>query len=436
MDPQMGILQGRCPEKPGEYRLAITAKNGKGQAQRPLKIIAGKDLALTPPMGWSSWYAYSDRINEPLIRKTAESMILTGLADFGYQYVSIDDCWMNKVEGRDSRLTGTPRNAQGAILPNRLFPDMKGLVDFIHSKGLRAGIYSSPGPYTCQVYVGSYRHEEIDARQFSSWGFDLLKYDWCSYAGVAEGEGLPRAQAPFRLIGGILQRLDRDILFCLCQYGKDQVWKWGREVGGQIWRTSGDLSLEPAEKLPAFYGVARKNAPLYAFAGPGGWNDPDYLMLGFLADPENSDAPAKKTALSAEEQYSYMSLWSLMAAPLFFSGDVNRLDAFTLNVLCNAEILEINQDAMGKQAKPIQQSEKEWIFLKPMEDGSWAVGLFNLSEENREIQMAWKELGLTGPQYVRDVWRQRDLGLFRETFGSAVAPHGCLVLRVKPPVSP
>jgi alpha-galactosidase len=431
LESSTGILQGRTPAKEGEYPMILKTANRWGSDQRKFKILVGNTIALTPPMGWSSWYAWSDRISDPLIRKTATAMIDSGVADYGYQYIGIDDCWMYQVEGKDPLRNGKPRSPEGIILPNKLFPDMKSLVDYIHSLGLKAGIYTSPGPYTCQVYTGSYRHEEDDARQFAAWGFDLLKYDWCSYSGVAEGPGRESVQAPFRKMGIILRNLDRDILFNICQYGKEEVWKWGADVGGQTWRTTGDLSLESGDRLPAFYGVARRNMQLSEFAGPGRWNDPDYLMFGYMADSNDSEAPAKKAILTPEEQYSYMSLWSLMAAPLFFSGDLIRLDPFTRNVLCNSEIIEVNQDPLGRQARLVYENEKEWILLKTMENGSYVLGMFNLSSKSRRISVAWKDLGLSERQKVRDLWFQKELGSYGKTFSTILAAHDVRVLHLQ-----
>lgn len=382
-------------------------------------------------MGWSSWYAWYDGISDPVIRQAAGAMIDSGMADFGYQYIGIDDCWMYQVEGKDPLRNGKPRSPEGVILPNQLFPDMKALVEHIHSLGLKAGIYTSPGPYTCQVYTGSFAHEEVDARQFGLWGFDLLKYDWCSYTGVAEGEGIARAQAPFRKMGTILRGLERDILFNICQYGKEEVWRWGSDVGAHTWRTTGDLGLETGDHLPAFYHVARRNLRLGEFAGPGRWNDPDYLMLGYMADPDGRETAGRKTTLTPEEQYSYMSLWSLMAAPLFFSGDMGRLDPFTCNVLCNSEIIEANQDPLGRQAKLVCEKEEEWILQKDMEDGSHVIGIFNLASQSRKITVAWKDLGLTGEHKVRDLWFQKDLGRYAKGYAVVLPAHDVRVLRLQ-----
>ena len=430
LDQKSGIIRGTAPEKRGEYVVRLQARNQRGHTRSIIKIRVGDTLALTPPMGWNSWYTWYNRITDQLMRQAADSMIRSGMADFGYQYVNIDDCWMIKNEEKNPMINGIPRNAAGAILPNKYFPEMKVLTDYIHAQGLKAGIYTSPGPYTCQVYTGSYQHEEADARQFASWGFDFLKYDWCSYAGVATGEGLERAQAPYRLMGAILQKVDRDIVFNLCQYGKEEVWKWGADVGGHCWRTTGDLGLEKGTQLPGFYHIGRKNAQHYLYSKPGAWNDPDYILIGYVGNAHDIDEPPQKTRLTPDEQYSYMSMWSLMAAPLFFSGDINRLDPFTLNVLCNAEVIEVNQDPLGKQGRPVRENDNEMALLKPLEDGSFALGLFNLSPADREITFAWNDLGLKKKQRIRDLWYQKELGTFSRSFSAKISPHGVTMVRL------
>jgi len=392
----------------------------------------GDLLALTPPMGWNHWYTWYHKITDQVVRRAADAMIASGMADFGYQYVSIDDCWMIKPGDPDPVLGGEPRDADGAIRPNARFPDMKALTDYIHGKGLKAGIYTSPGPLTCQKYTGSYQHEVIDARRFAQWGFDFLKYDWCSYGGVATGEGLARYQRPYRLMGEILKRQDRDIVFNLCQYGQGEVWKWGGEVGGHCWRTTGDLGLAKGSRLPGFYQIGLANAKHFEYAAPGRWNDPDYLMIGCVGSPRRKGDAPQPTSLTPNEQYSYMSLWCLMAAPLFFSGDMTRLDAFTLNVLCNAEVLDVDQDVLGKQGRLIRQNDNELIMAKPLEDGSWTVGLFNLGEADRKLNLRFADLAVQGPQRVRDLWRQRDLGVSPGSFEVTVPAHGVVLVKLQP----
>mgnify|MGYP000486492132 CR=1 FL=1 len=432
LDADTGILRGRAPKRRGDYPVTLKARNRHGSIQRIFKIVVGDTLALTPPMGWNHWYTHYNRITDRLMREAADVMIAYGMADYGYQYVNIDDCWMVKPNDPDPELGGAPRTPDGAIRPNRRFPDMAALADYIHAKGLKFGIYTSPGPLTCAGFTGAYGHEEQDAGTFARWGVDFLKYDWCSYGKVPPGTDLASRQAPYRLMGGILARLDRDIVLNLCQYGMSEVWKWGREVGGHSWRTTGDLGLEKGDRLPGFYHIGRRNARLWQYAGPGGWNDPDYILIGWVGNAHRIDEPPQYTTLTPDEQYSYMSMWSLMAAPLFYSGLMSKLDAFTLNVLLNAEVIEVNQDSLGRQARLLRDSEEELVLAKPLEDGSWAVGLFNLSEQEREMAVEFAELKLRGRQRVRDLWRQRDLGVFPRAYRTPVARHGVVLVRLWP----
>ena len=323
------------------------------------------------------------------------------------------------------------------INPNRRFPDMKAMTDYIHGLGLKAGLYTSPGPRTCAGFYGSYDHEALDAARFVEWGFDFLKYDWCSYGEVAPKGSAPepeRLQKPYRLMGGLLQKQPRDIVFNLCQYGMGEVWKWGGEVGGHSWRTTGDLGLEKGQRLPGFYSIGFKNAEHAEYAGPGRWNDPDYILIGYVGNAHSIDDPPKPTTLTQHEQYSYMSMWVLMAAPLFYSGDITRLDPFTLNVLSNAEVIEVDQDALGRQARIVRKTDEEFVLAKPMEDGSVAVGLFNLSEAPREVAVAAADLGLSasGRLRVRDLWRWKELGTVTGRYAATVARHGVMLVRIWP----
>ncbi len=307
---------------------------------------------------------------------------------------------------------------------------MKALTSYIHAKGLKAGIYTSPGPQTCGRFTGSYQHEEIDAKTFAAWGFDLLKYDWCSYGKVAGGESLEQRKKPYVLMGSILSRLDRDIVLNLCQYGMSEVWKWGGEIGGHSWRTTGDLGLEKDTRLPGFYSIGFRNAVLDKYAGPGRWNDPDYLLIGWVGNARSMNEPPKKTGLTPNGQLSYMSMWALMAAPLFYSGDMTRLDDFTLSVLTNHEVIDLDQDPLGRQARVVRHTADEFVLAKPLEDGSVAVGLFNLAEAERTITVSWADLGLSGRRLVRDLWRQKNLGTASDQWGAQVGRHGVALIRL------
>ncbi|MCX8154953.1 MAG: NPCBM/NEW2 domain-containing protein [Verrucomicrobiae bacterium] len=433
LDAATGILRGQTPPA-GRYTMTITAQNRHGQARRTLTLISSNslhNLALTPPMGWNSWYIHYHRVSEKTLREAADQMIASGMADFGYEYVNIDDCWMVKLNSNDPEIGGPARDAQGRLLPNKRFPDMRGMVDYIHAKGLKAGTYISPGPSTCAGYAGSYQHEALDARTFAEWGFDFLKYDWCSYGRVAGGNTLEHLKKPYQVMWAELEKQERDIVFNLCQYGMGEVWKWGGEVG-HCWRTTGDLGLERGDALPGFYRIGLSNGRHHEYAGPGRWNDPDYILIGWVGDAHTT-GEGKPTTLTPNEQYSYMSLWCLMAAPLIFSGDMAKLDAFTLNVLCNHEVIAVDQDPLGRQARIIAQDRRRLVMLKELADGARAVGLFNLSPLPATMRVTWAELGLSGPWRVRDLWRQKDMGQADRALTADIPRHGVMLWRLDRP---
>ena len=227
-----------------------------------------------------------------------------------------------------------------------------------------------------------------------------------------------------------MRNLYRDLVFNLCQYGRGDVWKWGGDVGGQAWRTTGDLGLAKDTELPGFYSIAFNNAEHFEYARPGRWNDPDYILIGYVGDARKNDAPPQLTKLTADEQYSYMSMWALMASPLIYSGDITHLDKFTLNVLCNSEVIDVDQDVLGKQARIVRKTNEEFILAKPLEDGSLAVGLFNLTKAPRTIEANWAGLQIGGKQRVRDVWRQKTIGNAAGRYSATVAPHGVALVRL------
>ena len=464
LDPSSGIITGKIV-KEGEYEVEISAQNRRGTATRPFKIIAGTTLALTPPMGWNSWYIYYHRVSDSVMRLSADLMITSGMADYGYQYVNIDDCWAIKAGSDDPVTGGEMREKNGELRTNKLFPDMKALTDYIHGKGLKAGIYISPGTTTCAGYTGSYQHERQDIQTFAKWEFDFLKYDWCSYGRIEKERTREAYIKPYKLMWDELQNINRDIVLNLCQYGMGNVWEWGAEVGN-CWRTTGDLGLVAGSSMPGFWYVGLSNARHWKYARPGGWNDPDYILIGWIRNAMKEEL-YQKADLTPNEQYAYMSMWSLMAAPLIYGGEMARLDAFTLNVLCNNEVIDVNQDILGKQAKIIRATKEELVMLKELEGGSSAVGLFSvsgdantsvidlvdeeadgLSDAKRELpdpadSFVWDEtpppakitlrasdLNISGKFSVRDLWRQKDLGIFENSFTTEVPFHGVKLLKI------
>jgi len=339
-------------------------------------------------------------------------MVKSGLTAHGYQYINIDDCW-----------EGT-RDARGEIRPNEKFPDMKALADFIHERGLKFGIYSSPGPKTCAGFEGSFGHEEQDAQTYARWGVDFLKYDWCSYGQIAKDDSLQELQKPYRLMREALDRCGRDIVYSLCQYGMGKVWEWGAQVGGNLWRTTGDIG----DTWSAISSIGFSQNGLEKYAGPGRWNDPDMLQAGFLGG-----ALPRPTRLTPNEQIAQMTLWSLIAAPLILSCDLSRLDQFTLDLLTNDEVLDVNQDPLGKAAGCRAKDGLKEIWARPLFDGTLAVGLFNLSSERMTVTARWPDLGLKGRQPVRDLWQQKNLGVFEGSFAAEVPAHGAAMVKIGKP---
>jgi alpha-galactosidase len=300
---------------------------------------------------------------------------------------------------------------------------MKALTDYIHAQGLKAGLYSSPGPLTCGGCVGSHEHERQDARRFAEWGFDYLKYDWCSYGRIAKDQSLPELKKPYLVMRDALLAQDRDIVYSLCQYGMGKVWEWGAEVGGNCWRTTGDI----VDTWQSMAGIGFNQYGQEAFAGPGHWNDPDMLVLGYVGWGPN----LHPTRLTPDEQYTHMSLWCLLASPLLLGCDLARLDDFTLGLITNDEVLEVNQDPLGRQAALVSRNGNLETWAKDMEDGSKAVGLFNRGSGKATCAASWTDLNLKGPKRVRDLWRQKDLGVFEHRFETVVPRHGVVLVRIR-----
>jgi alpha-galactosidase len=433
LDTATGRITGSLAA-PGKHVVTFTAANHLGTASRAFKIVCGDTLALTPHMGWNSWYVWENRVTDEIMRAAADAMVSSGMMDHGYMYVNIDDCWPVRLDSDDPGRRGEPRDADGKINANSYFPDMKAMTDYIHAKGLKAGIYTSPGPTTCAGFTAAWQHEELDIQRSVEWGFDFLKYDWCSYGDFADEKNLEDLQRPYRLVSGILAKQPRDIILNLCQYGLGNVWEWGRAVGGNSWRTAGDLGHDVVGNLfrDGFDVYSAKE--LHRYGGPGGWNDPDYLLIGILSSAFVTDKEGGNEAspLSPNEQYTHVSLWSLVAAPLIFSGDITRLDDFTLGLLINDEIIEVDQDPLGKPGRRVAKNGDLEVWVREMEDGSKAVGLFNRGSALAEVTASWADLGLSGPQNVRDLWRQKDLGVYSDEFKAYVARHGVVMIRLWP----
>ena len=365
--------------------------------------------------GWNSWNAYGLAVDAGKVRAVADAMIRSGLADHGWTYVNIDAGWEDGERGAD-----------GEIRANSKFPDMRGLSAFLHQRGLRFGIYSSPGPLTCGRFLGSLGHERQDADTYAQWGIDYLKYDQCSYE-----QRLPKApsvadyQAPYRLMGTVLAAEPRDIVYSLCQYGLGDVWTWGAGVRGNLWRTNGDIE----DSWPLVREIMESQAKSSPFAGPGHWNDPDMLVVGEVG----WGGALHPSRLSPDEQYSHLSFWSLMAAPLLLGNEMTHLDAFTKNLLVNDEVIAIDQDPLGHAANKAWSADGWEIWVRDLADGRHAVGVFNFGEKFGALRLAGRVPELAPGARLRDAWRQRDLAPLGAHFAARVPPHGVLLLVVGTP---
>jgi alpha-galactosidase len=408
LDAASGEITG-VVERAGEYQVNLHAKNASGQAIKMLKIVLGDQIALTPPLGWNSWNCFAGAVDDGKIRAAADAMVSSGLINHGWTYVNIDDCWEGK------------RDANGFIQSNAKFPDMKALADYVHAKGLKIGIYSSPGPKTCAGFEASWQHEQKDAQQYAAWGFDYLKYDWCSYGGIAPNPNHEELMKPYLVMEAALRKQNRDIVFSLCQYGMGQVWEWGAQVGGNCWRTTGDIG----DSWGSMSGIGFKQNGHEKWAGPGHWNDPDMLVLGKVGWGQ-----PHPTRLTPNEQYTHVSLWCLLSAPLLIGADMSQLDPFTFNLLANDEVLAVNQDPAGWQASRKAKDGETEVWAKDLADGSKAAGLFNRGEGAAEVTVKWTDLGLTGKRQVRDLWRQKNAGKFADSFTTTVPRHGVCLVRI------
>lgn len=438
-DARTGILTGSIAVR-GDCPIVFTATNAKGSASATVTFKVGDKIALTPPMGWNHWNCFAGTVTAEKIKTATDIMDKSELAKHGYSFVNIDDFWQNRPgETKDETLIGPERNADGTIALNKRFPSMKALADYIHSKGFRAGLYSSPGPNTCGGCTGSWKHEWTDARTYAAWGFDYLKYDWCGYGKVVGGYGTEeheRNMLPYFLMGEALKAQNRDIVFSLCQYGMNNVSTWGERVGGNSWRTTGDILdvwvREDTTEPPMcwYYGIKDiidHEAQLWPYAGPGAWNDPDMLSVGVIGF-EHPHA----THLTPNEQYTHVSFWCILCSPLLIGCDLTKLDDFTLNLLCNDEVLETSQDELGAQAARVATSRTGEVWAKPMSDGSIVFALLNTDLFDHVLKIDFASLGMEGEWKVRDLWRQTDFGLCTQGLAAKVPGHATFLYRAWP----
>ena len=364
-------------------------------------------LAKTPPMGWNSWNKFGCDVNEKMIREMADAMVASGMMEAGYRYIVIDDCWQ---VGRDK---------EGNIIadPERFPSGMKALGDYIHSKGLLFGIYSDAGTKTCQKRPGSRGYEFQDARQYAAWGVDYLKYDWCSH-------GEQNAKASYSLMRDALKAAQRPMVFSICEWGTNQPWTWGADVG-HLWRTTEDI-LDCWDCTTDWGGmgwplILDKQVGLEAYSGPGHWNDPDMLEVG-------------NKSLTMEESKAHFSLWCLLSAPLMAGNDLRSMAPETKAILTNPEIIALDQDPLGKQGTKVRDDGEFEVWSKVLADGSRGVVLFNRGPSKARIAFSWTEIGypVRLSAKVKDLWLHKELGKFKGGFGATVPSHGVVVLRVEP----
>jgi alpha-galactosidase len=418
LDPNTGRITGSVG-KAGTYPVTLEAKNAKGKASRDFRIVVGEAIALTPPMGWNSWNYLGCEATDAKVRAIGDAFVKLDLINHGWTYVNLDDGWQSRQEHAAG---GPGRFPPGYALQadTGKFPDIKATSDYLHSLGLKMGLYSTPwkfsyGNYTggsaddekghrdSQKVVGKVTFENQDAKQWAAWGIDYLKYDWS-----------PIDVENTRRMSEALRKSGRDIVFSLSNGASlDKAQHWAEL--SNLWRTTGDISAT----WTSMSGIGFSQDPWKGFAGPGHWNDPDMMVLGH-------------DTLSPNEQYTHMSLWCLLSAPLLLGFDVGQADAFVVSLLTNDEVLEVNQDPLGKAAGRVSRDGACEVWSKEMEDGSKAVGLFNRGLFPATVSAKWSDLCVSGPQKVRDLWRQQDLGDFKDQYQVTVPRHGCVLVRIWP----
>ena len=383
--------------------VAHRAPAGEGAYPKRIELpalhkVPDNGLAKTPPMGWNSWNKFHGRVDDASVRGMADAIASTGMKDAGYIYVNIDDTWQGA------------RDAAGNIQANKKFPDMKALADYVHSKGLKLGIYSSPGPNTCAGYEGTFGHEMQDAKTYAAWGIDYLKYDWCGARNIYTDEEM---QAAYQKMGDALRAANRPIVYSLCQYGRADVWKWGPEVGGNLWRTTGDIS----DRWDSMTNIGFKQDELAPYARPGHWNDPDMLEIG-------------NAGMNEDEYRTHMSLWSILAAPLLAGNDLRDMTQGIKGILMNREVIAIDQDKAGKQGHRLSQSGTHEIWVRDLDREAKAVALFNRGDDAARMSVKWSDLGVKGKAKARDLWAHTDVKVEGAEFSATVPSHGVVMLRV------
>jgi alpha-galactosidase len=365
-----------------------------------LETLKPNGLALTPPMGWNSYNKFRLQIDDKTVREIADAMVKSGMRDAGYVYVNIDDGWQGK------------RDEKGVLQANAGFPDMKALAAYVHGKGLKLGIYSSPGPRTCGGFEGSYAHEDIDAKTWAEWGIDYLKYDWCSASRIWKDSDM---QAVYQRMGKALEKAGRPMVYSLCQYGRAEVGAWGPKVAGNLWRTTFDI--RDTWQSMSQIGFAQHEWAKYA--RPGNWNDPDMLEVG-------------NGGMNGTEYRTHFSLWAMVASPLIAGHDVRSMSEETAAILLNREVIAVNQDKLGNGGRRVAQQGETEVWTKALDRKAVAVALFNKGEAEAEVSADWTQLGLSGKYKVRDLWAKKGLAAASERVSAKVPAHGVVMLRLEP----
>jgi len=412
LDPNTGVVTGTVPTYASARtttKFSVTVKNAKGSDTREYAMLLDGNCSPTPPMGWNSWNVWGLDVTAEHVEAASSSFIKQGLADYGFRFVNIDDGWE------------AGRSATGEIELNKKFGDMADLSRRVHGEGLRLGIYSSPGPQTCGGYTGSWKHEKQDAETYAKWGIDYLKYDWCSYGSISKGDTLAELQKPYLLMRDGLKASSRDIVFSLCQYGMGDVWKWGHDVGGNCWRTTGDIN----DSWGSLRSIGFAQPDMKRPSNSRGFNDPDMLVVGYLGWSKN----IRPTRLTPNEQILHMSIWSMASAPLLLGCDLTRLDKFTKALLTNHDVIEIDQEFAPQNVSVLSKNEEVEVWRRDLNDGRVVLGYFNKSDDQQVVQAPWSKL--PAAKAVRDVWRQKDVPN-GDKLTRQVPAHGAMLFILTP----
>ena len=420
---ESGVLSGKI-DKPAILTFTVVAENAKGKASQDFTLKVGADMiGQTPPMGWNSWNCWGLTVTQEKVMASTQALIDKGLVDYGYSYINIDDGW-----------EAPERNSDGTLDANQKFPSMKGLVDWLHERGLKFGIYSAPGATTCGGYLGSLGYEKEDAEVWNKWGVDYLKYDWCSYENVRAQEndyGFASCIRPYLLMQKFLRQQPRDIFYSLGPLGGTQVYLWGLYCDGNSWRTAQDIN----DTWHSIYDVGfRQQLGKSQYSSIGHWNDPDMLVVGKVGYGlgENTNG-LRETRLTPDEQYTHITLWTLVSSNMLIGCDIAQMDDFTLNLLCNNEVNAIDQDLLGKQADRSQKEGDIEVWSRPLADGAIAVGIFNVGETDQKVnlkRLVNSQCSMFNVQCstIRDLWRQKNLS--ESELGCMIPAHGCRYLKI------